>query len=207
MRTSTISSLFGLGLSTLFALGLAGCPPSFLEPCQGLECEHSAEDSGVDEQAKRGTTLAISNVTVDGNSSRKVRQGFGGAPSNGITTVHVTGEHLDTVTDATIGDGPDELAGAITSKTSTELTFAVAIRHGAPIGSHPVKVTAPDGSATLADAMIITAITAAPAGSDDLDVGLDLTATDEHPLRSMTAACHHRSPWVPFSPESPVPGV
>ncbi|WP_394850677.1 right-handed parallel beta-helix repeat-containing protein [Pendulispora brunnea] len=185
MRASTISSLFGLGFFTLLALGLGGCPQSTSEPCQGSQCQLLQDDGGVEERTKRPASLTISNVTVDGNPSRKVRQGFGGAPSNGTTTVHLFGAHLESATNVTVGDGPDALPGTITSKTSTELTFTVGIRHGAPIGSQQVKVTAPDASATFADAIVITAITAAPSGSDDLDVGLDSAGTDEDPVRSM----------------------
>ncbi|WP_394839965.1 DUF1565 domain-containing protein [Pendulispora rubella] len=188
MRIDAVSSFFGLGFSTSLALAIVGCPPSFVAPCRDVDCEPSQNDGGVEDLAKRRTPLGITSVTIDGNPSRMIRQGFGGAPSNGTTTVRLIGDQLDTVTGISVGDGPNALPGAILSKTSTELAFTVAVRHGAPIGRQPVVATAPYDSAKFTDAIEITAITAAPVGSDALDVALDSTGTHEHPLRSMTRA-------------------
>ncbi|WP_394839966.1 DUF1565 domain-containing protein [Pendulispora rubella] len=95
---------------------------------------------------------------------------------------------LDEVSSVVVGDGPNALQGAITSKTPSELTFIVVVRHGSPIGPQTVKVMSQFGSATFAEAVFISPITAAPTGSDSFQMNSDLTGTDERPLRSFTRA-------------------
>ncbi|WP_394829422.1 right-handed parallel beta-helix repeat-containing protein [Pendulispora albinea] len=74
------------------------------------------------------------------------------------------------------------------ASTSTELTFTLPVPHGAPIGSQPLNVTTAAGQVTIADAVTITAITAAPSGEDARDVRIGSTGTDERPLRSLAKA-------------------
>ncbi|WP_394837693.1 right-handed parallel beta-helix repeat-containing protein [Pendulispora rubella] len=192
MRATTISSLLGFGTLAVFSLLGAGCPPSYFETCKGAECGQPEDDGGLaSETGGDGSAAAlpkITGVTISGNPSRTIRQGFGGTPTNLTTTVRLSGERLDHVTTVAVGNAPSALDGVISSKTSTELVFTLLVRHGAPIGSLPLKVTSPSGTATFSDAISITAITASPLGTDALEIGLDSSGTSEHPFRSLLKA-------------------
>ncbi|WP_394847083.1 DUF1565 domain-containing protein [Pendulispora brunnea] len=193
MRAATASSLIGLGASAFFLLALGGCPPSFYEPCRGLECGLDDGGGEVGDEVRPDVPPTpkppkIDEVVVDGNPSRTIRQGFGGDPTNGTTVVHLTGERLDEVTDVTIGNGANALKGVITEQTPRALSFTVKVIHGAPLGQQAVNVTAPSGSAMSEPVFVISRITASPTGTDSLERGSATGGTDAQPLRSMGKA-------------------
>ncbi|WP_394848205.1 DUF1565 domain-containing protein [Pendulispora brunnea] len=185
MRTITGSSLLGLGTAAVIGVLVAGCPPSYFQTCEGTEC--GSEDAGGHE-GSTDTRPRITAVTIAGNPSRSIRQGFGGAPTNRAIEVHLTGERLDGVMTVTVGTDSDALNGDISSKTSTELVFTFLVPHGAPIGSQSVKVTTPSGASTFPDAISIFAITASPIGSNAVDPDIESSGTAEHPFRSLARA-------------------
>ncbi|WP_394829419.1 right-handed parallel beta-helix repeat-containing protein [Pendulispora albinea] len=170
MRKATGVTIVGWGFATLL---LGGCPPAVPDLCSGAEC------------GLPGGELV---VEVEGNPSRKFRQGYGAEPTNVAAVVHVTGPNLDGVTAVTVGTAPNAVNGMVVANTPTKLTFKLSIPHGAPLGSQPLNVMAAAGPLTVANAVTITAITAAPAGNDGNDLGAASTGTDERPVRSLAKA-------------------
>src|SRR5438105_612715 len=122
MRATLATTVFGFVLAAL----AAGCPPSFSDPCLGVGCDLVEDAGGHDTESvpsEAGPPPSITGATVEDNSSRKIRQGFGAAPTQRTTTVHLTGEHLDSVTDVRIGTVLDDMHGTIAPHTATELAF------------------------------------------------------------------------------------
>ncbi|WP_394836754.1 DUF1565 domain-containing protein [Pendulispora rubella] len=193
MRAVTASSLIGFGASAVVCLVLAGCPPTFFEPCRGYECGLDDGGSEVGDDVRPDVPSTpnlpkIDGVVVEGNPSRTVRQGFGGDPTNGITVVHLTGERLDEVTEVKIGNGANTLKGDITEQTPRALSFKVKVVHGAPFGPQAVNIVTPSGSAASDPVFVISRVTASPSGSDSLERGSATAGTDVEPLRSMAKA-------------------
>lgn len=120
---------------------------------------------------------AVANVTEvvvkDNGGSREVRQGFGEA------RLVVSGSNLERVTSFGLGD----LSVSLLEQSAARLELAVAVPHAAPIGTKDLLLTTEGGDVSVAGAIVVTAITAGPGGSDDVGAG-----TTESPYRTLTHA-------------------
>ena len=122
-------------------------------------------------------TLAA--VTIDGyGASHQVAFGAG------TVTLHLAGTGLDKLTGVTAGA---MTAALVAGGTSTARAVTLTVGHAAPgglaAGNVDLKVTSPAGSATLANALTVTAITVTASGSDATG-----HATPDAPLRTVTKA-------------------
>lgn|GEM_PF-805834 len=117
----------------------------------------------------------VTSVSIEDNEgSKQVRQGAGSV------NLSVTGRHLERVTGITLG----ELAVAFTaSEDGTTLMVSAAIPHGAPLGNKTLMLTTAGGTTTVPEALVVTPITAGPAGDDVVGQG-----TPQRPYRSLKTA-------------------
>lgn len=121
----------------------------------------------------KAVALATEVVVEDNNGSSQVRQG------SGEVTLAVTGSNLERVTDVKVGD----LATNVLTRTEQRLELSAAVPHGATIGQKDLLLTAEGGDTVFEGALIVTAVTAGPAGDDDAGAG-----TADDPYRTLTYA-------------------
>lgn len=107
-------------------------------------------------------SLAVNGVGLVGNGdSDQIRQGAGSI------TAEIAGSGLAGITGVTLGT----IDGTVVSSSAASATLRFDIPHGAPLGAQDLVVDSASGSATLEDAVVITAITAAAGSGDDSNRG------------------------------------
>lgn len=116
----------------------------------------------------------VNAVSVGGNAgSLEVRQGAG------PITLEVSGGNLDRATRVALGDlAPEVIPGG----TASRLTLRAVVPHGASLGPRDLVLTSAGGE-TRFPALVVTAITAGPAGNDAAGRG-----TTGRPYRSLRRA-------------------
>lgn len=120
-------------------------------------------------------TVEILDVSIDGNdTSRQVRQGVG------QVSLTVTGRYLKRVTAVSLGDLQTQFSVASDAQS---LRVTTTIPHGANLTAHPLIISTLGGDNTIADALIVTPVTAGPGGSDAAGRG-----TPDQPYRSLRQA-------------------
>jgi Right handed beta helix region len=120
-------------------------------------------------------TASVSGVLVKNNAGSKfVPQGIG------MVRLEVTGNNLNRVTSAKLGDSSLSISPG---QTATSLAFDVNVAHGANLGTRDLILTTGGGSIIERAALTITAITAAPNGIDSSGIG-----TTDRPYRSLSKA-------------------
>lgn len=116
--------------------------------------------------------LRITTIAVAGAAgSAQVRQGAG------EVTIVVSGTGLEDATALQVG----EFVADTVNASTTGVTGVIDVVHAALVGGRTVLVTTPTGSVSRANAIVVTAITAAPSGSDDGGLG-----TPDAPFRTLT---------------------
>jgi hypothetical protein len=117
----------------------------------------------------------VTSVVVESHEgSKQVRQGAGNV------TLSVTGKHLKRVTGVTLG----ELAVTfVASEDGTSLSLSAAVPHGTSPGAKSLTLSTAGGDTSVAEALIVTPITAGPAGDD-----VEGKGTLERPYRSLKTA-------------------
>ena len=117
---------------------------------------------------------SIDSVTLVGHgTSLMARQGAG------TLTLLVSGTNVADVNGAALGD----LEVTLGPITEAGVELEVVVPHGATLGPRALELTAPTGTATLAAALEVSAITAGPDGDDAAGRG-----TPDAPFRSLTQA-------------------
>jgi hypothetical protein len=119
----------------------------------------------------------IERVSIRGHgSSTQLRQGAE------LVVLDVTGSRLEDVSIARLGD----LDASVLANNPISAVIRLTIPRAASLGPRSLSLTAATGVASLADAVVITAITAGPEGSDEAGQG-----TPDLPFRSLSVAVGH----------------
>ena len=118
--------------------------------------------------------MAVTNLSIQtyGNS-RQVRQGAG------KIFLDIAGQNLSGISAAKVGS----LDAVIEANSATSALLSTNIPHGLTPGSLVLSLTATAGTVEVADAVVVTVVTAGPTGSDASGRG-----TPDSPLRSLTRA-------------------
>ncbi len=128
----------------------------------------------------------VTNVEVEGQTNRQIRQGASQAPSNTTYTMILTGQELADTTAVTAGEGDTLLPTELVEVAATRVVTTIRVNHGVGLGPRQVHVVTKRGVIDVPIALgpEVTPITASVAtGSDTTGDG-----TDERPFKTLTNA-------------------